>query len=175
MNIACLGWGSLIWNPESLPIQRHWFEDGPYARVEFVRKSDNDRITLVLDSQSEPVRLLWAKMTVNDLDTAKMELKKREGTSIDKIGHWRQGEPAPDEITDLPIWADSRGINAVIWTALGPKFDKPSVRPTIEEVIKHLQSLTGTKRDIAEKYIRNAPKQIDTLYRQRIEAVLGWT
>ena len=39
MKIACLGWGSVIWDPRALPIQREWFKDGPFAPVEFTRQS----------------------------------------------------------------------------------------------------------------------------------------
>jgi hypothetical protein len=184
MNIACLAWGSLVWNPRDLPIQRRWFDDGPFAPVEFTRQSRHGRITLVIDEHAEPVRLLWARMTLSDVEKAMEALSKREGiTASDwksRIGNWRTSDPAPRTMPSLSAWAQARGLDAVIWTALGPQYvkhdeDTPTKeRPPIEWVLRHLQELTGPPRDVAEQYFRCAPQQIDTEYRRRVEAVLGW-
>lgn len=184
MNIACLSWGSLVWDPRDLPIQCCWFDDGPFAPVEFTRQSNNGRITLVLDEEADPVRLLWARMTSLDVEEAMKGLKEREEiTASDwrsRIGNWETGDPAPSGIPSLPAWAEAHGLDAAIWTALGPQYKKQGdskptkARPPIEWVVGYLQNLTGPKRDAAEEYIRSAPPQIDTQYRRRVEAALGW-
>src|SRR5579872_3050106 len=157
MKIACLGWGSLIWDPRSLPIKRKWFEDGPLAPVEFTRQSSNRCITLVIDPSASPVRLLWALMLSTDLQSARAALRDREGIPDDKdwpskIGSWQRGQTVSPEIQiiDLPTWAEACGLDAVIWTALGPQFNKKKVSPQVENVIEYLRGLTGTKRDHAK-------------------------
>lgn len=179
MKIACLGWGSLIWNTGALPIQREWFKDGPFAPIEFTRQSSDGRMTLVIDPSAAPVRLLWAHMLPTELWAAKKALSDREGLTgrepLKNIGSWQRGEGAPEGMADLPKWAESHGIDAVIWTALGPHFDKTNVSPSVEQVIHYLRELTGTKRDQAKQYIERAPRQIDTEYRREIEAALGWS
>ena len=178
--IACLGWGSLVWDPRELPIQRKWFTDGPFAPVEFLRKSQNGRITLVLDSRPDtatvPVRLLWAVMDSTTIDSAKEALRQREGKpKSEHIGVWSRGDQSPDSILELSKWAESHGIQSVVWTAIPPRFDKDDDAPTSDQVIAYLANLTGSVRDDAERYIRFAPRQIDTRYRRKIEAALHWT
>ena len=178
--IACLGWGSLIWDPRELPIQRMWFKDGPLIRVEFVRQSNNNRITLVLHKGAKPVRSLWAPMTVDDLDVAKKKLADREGISAKHVKRdiksWPQDYADREQecILDLDAWATSRSIDEVVWTALSPKFNGCQV-PDSKQVIQHLTGLRGCERDHAEEYVRLAPRQIDTEYRRHIEAELGWS
>ena len=177
--IACLGWGSLVWDARELPIQRQWFTDGPLVQVEFLRQSRDNRITLVLHDSAEPVRSLWALMTVRTLVEAKKALATREGisgTDIQKnIGSWSRGETGPSCVTEIGAWAESRGIEDIVWTALPPKLKGEYGKlPSAEEIITHLSELTGPERDNAENYVRRAPAQIDTPIRRRIEARFGW-
>lgn len=176
--IACLGWGSLVWDPRELPIQRQWFSDGPFVPVEFARKSDDGRITLVLEASALLVRSLWAVMDCADLDSARHALRKREGIAESKvceIGTWTVGDIDPPRISSLQQWAASRGVQSVIWTDLPPKFGTQTNPPTDDQVIEYLRGLVGARLHNAERYIRLAPRQIDTRYRRRIEATLHWT
>lgn len=209
VKIACLGWGSLIWDPRELPIRRRWFEDGPLVPVEFVRLSEKGRVTLVIDENAQPVRVLWALMDPMEIDEAAEALRTREGTSRKNIGvcnlasgttppgprtksrkspsrrgHDPKRALAHEGVTDaVRQWAQGHGLDAIIWTALQPKWwksgkGKPEdgVPPSSsEEVVEYLRKLKGAKRDQAECYVRRAPRQVDTEYRRAIEAALGWT
>ena len=178
--IAILGWGSLVWDPGALSIHRQWHTDGPYARAEFVRQSNNGRLTLVLLQGAEPVRSLWATFAGSDLTQAREDLCTREGIppkNLKKhIGSWSRGDANPACVLDLEPWASARGIESVVWTALPPKFGGvDGTSPTVDQAVSYLASLTGPARDLAEQYIRRAPPQVDTFYRRRIEAALGWS
>lgn len=179
MKIACLGWGSLIWDPRSLPIQRAWFRDGPFVPVEFTRQSSDGRMTLVIEPTAAPVRVLWAVMLPTDLESARKSLRDREGITgknwMSRIESWQLGGTVPEHMPDLANWTHPHGIDAVVWTALGSRFDGKDVKPTQDQVIDYLQSLGGTVRENAERYVRCTPRQIDTEYRRRIEAELGWS
>ena len=174
-SIACLGWGSLVWDPRGLPIQRYWFDDGPLVRVEFARESNDGRVTLVLDPSARPVRSLWALMDAEDVERARRDLGSREEIPerrwSDLIGAWPGDSPAC--ILGLEEWARARNLDGVVWTALGSNFHEEG-KSLENQVLRHLQSLCGTKRDEAERYVRRAPKQIDTMVRRRIEAKLKW-
>ena len=198
--IVCLGWGSLIWNLNGLPVERftgasrpawarcakdgedvgNWQCDGPTVRVEFMRQSSENRVTLVLHEQGTLVTSFWARMTMHDIEKAKQYLAVREGTRCRRsnptptagIGHWSSGERDPEKIPGLGSWAASRDIDHVVWTALESKFRgfEDGEAPPVEKVIKYLSEQNS---DAAKEYVRCTPPQINTAYRQRIVDCLG--
>jgi hypothetical protein len=179
MRIACLGWGSLIWDPRRLAISGEWFADGPLVPVEFARQSSDGRVTLVIESRARPQRVLWANLTLGDLSLAVKALCNREGISGEncssRIGSWKRGDAPPGNIPDISAWAETRRLEAVVWTALGPRLGKIDRSPSCDEVIAYLSGLQGTVRERARQYVERAPSQIDTVYRRRIMAALGWS
>ncbi|ANJ99428.1 hypothetical protein [Serratia plymuthica] len=176
--IACLGWGSLIWEPRDLPIQGQWSEDGPLISVEFARQSQDGRITLVLVETEWLVPSLWAVMESEDLTSGIEALSYREGIPRKNAGkhvcRWSAGQPSPRLIPSLSEWANANDVNHVIWTGLPPKFNGIETSPTAEQVVEYLEKLSGEQREKAERYVRLAPSQIDTKYRRFIESSLGW-
>jgi hypothetical protein len=159
--IACLGWGSLVWDPKELPIHRDWFRDGPFVSAEFARQSEDGRITLVLHPTAIPVRALWAIMDCTTLEDAREALRKRErihSKNRDDIDDWTQGQADPEAISGLAHWAGSIGVSSAVWTALPPKFDNQDRPPNEQEVVDYLRGLRGRLREAAEEYVRRTPR-----------------
>ena len=79
MNVAIIGWGSLVCDKRGLKTRSPWYGDGPVLPVEFARISEDSRVTLVivLDQKKSPT--CWALSAHTDLDIARNELGQREG------------------------------------------------------------------------------------------------
>lgn len=198
MRIACLGWGSLVWDPRSLPLERdkpRWFTDGPELPVEFARQSSDGRITLVIvpPNASEPVQaiqVLWAFMTCATVDEAHEALARREwGTGpvpphwtgknwinwkTANIAKWTKAAGGNSAYSPkIGVWANVKGLDALVWTVLPPQFAGVRRVPTCAEVLGYLQGPSAPA--IAKDYICKTPPQIRTDYRTAIENVLHWT
>ena len=182
MKIACIGWGSLIWRPNELLIQRKWFEDGPIIPLEFVRQSDDGRLTLVITEKAKPVRTLWALMYTDNLETAKISLLKREGKGIprERLNEFikvckKDVEVDSSVDKDIKSWLITKDLDATIWTNLPPKFNKENNKaPSLEDAISYLRGLKNKTFNRAKEYIEKAPMQIDTEYRRAFEKEFNW-
>ena len=162
--IACIGWGSLIWDRRNLDVDGQWRADGPVLPVEFARQSDNGLITLVVLQGVAPVPTLWSLFNTRDLKAARESLRVREriprSRAADFIAHWRRGEnPASEPHATISAWAAGKNLDAAIWTNLPPKFDGIDGRvPTQHEIVAYLPALEGKTRAAAEEYVRSAPR-----------------
>jgi len=179
--IACIGWGSLIWDRRNLDVDGHWRPDGPMLPIEFARQSSDGRITLVLGRRFASVPALWSVFNTRDLEQARESLRVRENIprshADESIAQWRRDEnPVSEPDATISTWAAGKNLEAAVWTNLPPKYDGIDGRvPTENEVIAYLRTLEGQARAAAEKYVRRAPRQIGTAYRRAIETALGWT
>lgn len=179
--IVCLGWGSLIWDPRTLPLKDHerpWHTDGPKLPVEFASKSYRGHVTLVLVQDGRAIPTLWAYLNASSLEEARQKLSEREWSSADPhdvVGIWshHRAEQSLHSPT-IAEWAQRKQFDGVVWTKLPPKFPTPGMMPTEAQVVEYLASLDGDERARAKHYVERTPRQVETQYRPAIEQRLGW-
>lgn len=174
MVIACLGWGSLIWKPQALPVASEWFMDGPALPVEFSRIGDGGELATAICLNAPPCRVFWAVLATDSLEQACSALREREQIPAERedgIGVYLPGASATGPLAQ---WAHERQVDGLIWTALPPRLHSEGRLPTSEEALAYLRGLTGEKLEHARDYILQVPAQIDTPYRRDIQKHLGW-
>lgn len=175
MKIACLGWGSLLWKTGALRVRGDWRADGPEVSVEFCRVADGGELSTALCLNAPVLPVFWSLVDTDDLADACHMLRAREqipeqrtdgvGTVLVKQGHG--GHLIP--------WAAARGLDAVIWTGLPPRFAGVENRvPSQEDAVRYLDELEGEAGQHARHYIEQVPRQLDTPYRAAIRRELGW-
>lgn len=183
MAIACIGWGSLIWDQQGLPAAGKWYRDGPMLPVEFARESEAGHLTLVICPNVKRVQTYWSMLDVADMHSARSRLGIREYSQAkekwisDNIGFVNQhtGEKHGAEWEAIASWVDQNSLDGVVWTNLSCGFKRNrNVMPSGTDVISHLRKLDKVGLEKAEEYVRQAPLQIDTEYRSLIEKEFGW-
>lgn len=193
--IGCIAWGSLLWDPRTLPLAAPFVHDGPMLPIEFSRVALDGRVTLVIDPEAKPVRTFWAPLAVDSLAAGIAELARREGVAAERVADWigvegrpgfgaseradervASGQSTPATRAAIAAWLVERPLDAVLWTALPARgSDGRFERPGCAELVAQLEGLSGPARTRAEQYIRRAPAMLRTPNRLRFEAVFGWT
>jgi hypothetical protein len=178
LKIACIAWGSLIWKPGALKLASNWRPGGPPMPLEFVRDSDDsDELALVLHEPAPLVPTYWALLDTQDMDAAREMLRQREKIRPE-YPEWVGSLPNPHgaEQARVAAWLRDKELDGAVWTAIPAKFAGVGERaPSAHEAIAFLDGLSGQERENAEKYIRQIPADIHTLYRGLFEDKLGWT
>jgi hypothetical protein len=105
-------------------------------------------------------------------------LQAREGArSPDAIGyihlrHGRESQRAraghPRACDAILAWGEKRQMDAVIWTAIGPRFkERTNEEFSIEAAIRYLSGLRDPTRALALDFIRKAPEEVITPVRTK--------
>ena len=179
MRIAILGWGSLVRDPGTLSIVGEWQTGGPILPIEFSRVSDDGRLTLVIDEDvgvDVPTRYVMSGL--EDLDLAIADLQKREkaptakGVGFVCAGGGAQAKHAvarhPKSVERIRLWLADKAIDAVLWTAIGPRFKEKIGEPfSVEAAAKYLEGLREPARSLARDYFLNAPDDVKTPLRSK--------
>lgn len=179
MRIACLAWGSLLWKTGALKLASRWQPGGPALPLEFARDSDDsDELAIVLCETASLMPTFYALLDTSDLAAARAMLAQRE--KIDATHpEWVGSIPTVDDNAPdarIAAWLANQPFDAVVWTALPPKFQGEEGRaPTAAEAIAFLAALPAPVHAQAEDYVRRVPASIRTQYRIQFEEELGWT
>ncbi len=178
MNIAILGWGSLVWDQRELPTRSDWVDDGPHLPLEFSRVSKDGRLTLVIDlNHGVSSKTCYALSSRSDLMDAVADLRDREGTVSKRIGFLdtrdhsksidRYAEQA-DVFAIIRAWALKNNVDSVIWTALTSQFkDETGSEFSVQRAIDYVNSLPKSAKKVATEYITKAPECVKTPFRDR--------
>jgi len=186
MNIAVLGWGSLVWCPGSLRIRTRWRPDGPILPIEFARISQDERLTLVIHPGSADQPTYWAFSECTTVEEARENVRARENSRLGDIHYVLRDDKAmegvPPEIANrVKKWlARQPDIQGVVWTGLPSNWPNKRGRDfTPEDAVSFLQELEAVRDrakaayERAREYIVNAPPLIDTTVRRALRA-RGW-
>lgn len=168
-------------------MRRPFLTGGPRLPIEFSRVALDGRVTLVIDPDAKrDVETYWCLLEVSSLAEAIRELAIREKISPAREGDWIGAQARGDRTQDagqaakktrecVSDWLAQSDLDALVWTALPSRApDGAYVRPIADQLLTHLQSLSGSARTRAEEYIRRAPPAVITENRSFFERELGW-
>jgi hypothetical protein len=187
MEVAVLGWGSLIWCPGCLMMKTQWHVDGPELPIEFARISGDKRMTLVIHPRSPNQRTYWALSQFGTPEDARENLRVREGTvarhihSLTKDGK-ETGEMGREVATKIREWLSTQQhLQAAVWTGLPSNWNDhrghaftPDDAVVYANELERARDAARADYDRAREYVSNAPSQIQTPARKLLREKMGW-
>lgn len=182
--VAILGWGSLIWDLESLApeVEGPWaMRAGPALPLEFSRISPKRKMGLVVcidPALGVPCPTHAIASRRDDPRASRADLARRERAPLELIG-WvcaRSGRGEGRSAEAALAWCAATGAAGAVWTDLRPNWAEhhPATPFSLEAAEAYLMGLAGASRDEAVRYIASAPAETDTPLRRRLAARDWW-
>ncbi len=185
MKIAILGWGSLLWDLETLTghVDPNWCRGaGPVLPLEFSRISPKRKRALALIIDPEHGTDCNTSLVIsrkNRLEEAVYDLAARERAPLERVGYasihgdWQSSVAhlAPH----LEAWLSASEFDAAVWADLPSNFeDEYGVSFSLSAAIGYLQSLDIEALQEAKRYIEFAPEETMTALRKLLEQNEWW-
>ena len=185
MDIAIIGWGSLIWDLEILEdhVDPRWHRGaGPTLPLEFSRVSPKRKKALALIVDPDHGTECATSLVVSrrsSLEEAVEDLAARERAPLDRIGYasrsgsWRSTVSGLE--TRFEAWFESQGFSGAVWTDLPANFaEETGIAFSIPAAVDYLRSLEGASLLEAKRYIELAPEETMTALRQTLGSEDWW-
>ena len=185
MDIAVIGYGSLIWDLDDLApkVTGAWQRGaGPAMPVEFARVSPKRNQALVLvihEDVPAPSPTSYVMSTRGSLDAAIEDLAARERTDLSHIGYAEMGGRSFSRncgVAETAMdWLKTTGLDAAVWTDLDGNFDERTGQSfNHDRALAYLKGLSGQSLWEAWRYITYAPSETDTPLRRYLGADEWW-
>ena len=184
MNIAILGWGSLLWDMDDLAtkVQGEWqMGAGPRLPMEFSRISPKRKMGLVVCLEPEngapcPTHAIQSIRT--DIKETVADLATRERCTPGQIGYATQPKAhsrLPSVAAAVQDWLGQTGWSGAVWTDLDPNFAAERGEAfSVARGMAYLKTLRGESWAEAHRYITEAPTQTDTPLRRALAREDWW-
>ena len=183
--IAIIGWGSLIWELESLAlhVQGGWRQGiGPRLPLEFSRVSVKRKGALavcvdLMDGIPCQTSVIASKRQT--LAEARMDLARRERSPDGFIGAFcaQTGQQWGRPQAAMPVaqWCLAGGWAGAVWTDLHSNFTaETGLMFSPKTACDHLQSLEDDSLTEAVRYIEKAPPATNTTLRKHLRKDPWW-
>jgi hypothetical protein len=173
MNIAILGYGSLIWDLDTLAghVSGPWRGGGPALPVEFSRISPKRQQALVLivdERLGHACPTCFIRSSRTRLEEAVADLAARERCEPRFVHTARAGKAGEKPMArTVGKWLETNGFDAALWASLPGNFESVSGKPfSHASALAWLRGLEGTSLAEARRYIARAPRSTDTPLRR---------
>ncbi len=185
MDIAIIGWGSLIWDLEILEAQvdPRWQRGrGPALPLEFSRVSPKRQKALALIVDPDHGTECATSLVVSrrrSLEDAVEDLAARERAPLERIGYASRSGSWSCNVDGLEqrfeAWFDAHGFAGAVWTDLPANFQAETGTPfSVSAAVEYLRGLEGRSLLEAKRYIELAPEETMTALRKRLHSEDWW-
>lgn len=180
MDIAIIGWGSLLHNNKALNISGDWKFDGPRLPLEFAYISKNKSLTLTINPVSPSIQTPWGLASFDSLNSAISSVASQLRVDVEEIGCFSKEKSGSKKMTpymenEMLNWLVEKNLDKVLWLNRRTNFQEVTGSEfSLDNAIDYVIGLGKNEALEMEENVISTPEQIETPLRDRLRKELGW-